>query len=239
MIRPRTLARAGVALVVAAIAVACSSATPTPAAPALGEGAVRFPATDGVMLQGRHFGEGDVGVILAHMFPADQESWAPFAETLAGEGFAAFTFNFRGYPPSEGAKEAERIQADLEGALEHLAERGVSDVFVIGASMGGTAAVNVAARRPFLGVVTLSAPTEFQGLTALEDGQRLAVPALIMAAEDDRTAQQSAAALFEAAAQPRILEIYAGGDHGTDLLYGQYGEQVRQRILDFLAANSP
>ena len=73
----------------------------------------------------------------------------------------------------------------------------------------------------------------------MEDGQRLSVPTLFIAAEDDRTAQQAAAALFEAASQPRLLEIYAGGDHGTDLLNGQYGEQVRTRILDFLAANSP
>ena len=236
---PRALALVVAALLVAVVAVACSSSEPTATPSPLGEDEVRFAATDGVMLQGRHFGEGDVGVILAHMFPADQESWTPFAETLAGEGFTAFTFNFRGYAPSDGSKEAARIDADLEGALEHLAQRGVYDVFVIGASMGGTAAVKVAMGRSLLGIVALSAPAEFQGVTAMEDGQRLSVPTLFIAAEDDRTAQQAAAALFEAASQPRLLEIYAGGDHGTDLLNGQYGEQVRTRILDFLAANSP
>lgn len=225
-----------------ALTLGCSSSTATPTpqtAPIPDDGTVRFDATDGVGLRGRHFGEGDVAVVMAHMAPADQESWAVFAETLAAEGYSVFTFNFRGYPPSDGEKETPRIDADLEGALRYLEGRGASQFFLVGASMGGTAAVKVAAGRPVLGVVAISAPLEFQGLRALESDALLTVPSLFIAAEDDRTAQQSAAALFEATAQPRLLEIYAGGEHGTDLVYGRYGDLVQTRILGFLARYSP
>ena len=51
-----------------------------------------------VTLDGRVFGHGETGVILAHMRPADQTSWYPFAQVLADTGdYTVMTFNFRGY----------------------------------------------------------------------------------------------------------------------------------------------
>lgn len=219
------------------LAAACSGDRPTP--PTQAEGTVGFQATDGVALRGRLFGDGDIAVALAHMYPADQASWAPFAETLAGEGYTAFTFNFRGYPPSGGEKEIPLIDADLEGAVRFLEQRGAAGVFLVGASMGGTEAVKVAARRPVLGVVAVSAPTEFRGLSALGDMARVSAPTLFMAAEDDRGAQVAASTLFDEARQPRLLEVFTGDEHGTDLLYGRFSGQVQERIRAFLAAYTP
>src|SRR5690349_3581201 len=39
-----------------------------------------------IVLNGRLFGHGPTGVILAHSRPADQTAWFPFATTLAGTG---------------------------------------------------------------------------------------------------------------------------------------------------------
>ena len=223
----------------AVLGLSCGSEETTPAAEPLGPGEVTFTTIDGVDLRGRHFGDGEVTVVLAHMFPADQESWKPFAETLAAEGYAAFTFNFRGYAPSSGTREIERIGADLQGALAYLEGMGASKVFLVGASMGGTAAVRVATQRAVLGVVGVSAPTTFRGLDALPPGTEPRSPVLFLAAEDDRAAQQSAAALYDASSAPRLLEVYTGAEHGTDLVYGQHAALVQRRILEFLTANSP
>ncbi len=65
---------------------------------------VSFATDDGVTLGGHLFGKGTSGVILAHMYPADQTSWYPTAERLAQEGFLVLTFDFRGYSDSEGSR---------------------------------------------------------------------------------------------------------------------------------------
>ena len=178
-------------------------------------------------------------MVLAHMFPADQESWREFAEVVAEEGHTALTFNFRGYKPSGGEMEISKIDRDVEAVLRYLCDSGVSGVFLFGASMGGTASVKVAARQDVLGVATLSAPTEFRGLEALAEVGQVTAPKLFIAAEDDGDAQKSAAAYFDAAVQPRLLEIYAGNEHGTRLLEGRHATNVRERLLEFLEVFTP
>ena len=42
-----------------------------------------FTTDDGVTLNGHLFGSGGAGIILAHMYPADQTSWIPTAQRLA------------------------------------------------------------------------------------------------------------------------------------------------------------
>ena len=222
----------GVALLVTLLALAaCSS---DDAAVPLGPDDVRFSATDGTVLRGRHYGSGDVTVVLAHMLPSDQESWVEFAGTLNANGYAAFSFNFRGFNPSEGDKDIDQIDKDLEGALDYLEGQGVEKVVIIGASMGGTAAIKVAAHREVLGLVAISAPLEIQGLSAEEDVAQVSAAKLFFAAEDDRSAQRSAGVLYNAASSPRLLEVFIGSERGTDLLYGQHAEGIQDRIFEFL-----
>lgn len=211
--------------------VACSSdEAPIP----LGPNDVEFSATDGTQLRGRHYGSGDVTVVLAHMLPSDQESWTEFASTLNGEGYAAFSFNFRGFTPSKGDKDIDQIDKDLEGALLYLEGQGVEKIVIIGASMGGTAAVKVAARREVIGIVTISAPLEIQGLSVEDDVSQVTAAKLFFVAEDDRSAQRSAGTLYDASQAPKVLETFTGSEHGTDLLYGRHAEGIQLRIFEFL-----
>ncbi|MBI4234238.1 MAG: alpha/beta hydrolase [Chloroflexi bacterium] len=221
-----------------AAAVATVEEVPHPVTPVAGGfEEVTFATADGVRLAGRVFGKGSLGVVLSHMYPADQESWGPFAETLAKEGYMVLTFNFRGYRPSGGAKEIEKLNQDVEAALELLRGRGAQKVFLIGASMGGTASVQAAARQPVAGLITLSAPTEFRGLDAAAVVAQVEQPKLFIAAEGDKPANQSAARLFQLSTQPRIMQVFQGSEHGTDMLYGKFGSYVQQAILEFLAGD--
>lgn len=195
---------------------------------------VAFESTDGTTLCGRHYGNGDVTVVLAHMRPSDQESWTPLAETLADEGYSAFTFNFRGYEPSGGDKEIGLIDFDLGGALDYLATLGVQRPVLVGASMGGTAAVKAAANRDVAGVIALSASKEIDGLSAVESIDRATAPMLVIVAEDDTSARLDGAAIYDAANEPKLFEVYTGGEHGTDLVFGRHSELVQARILEFL-----
>ena len=231
------------ALLAALAAVACGGEDAAQAAcPAVGASnytPVAFNTKDGVTLCGRVYGAGQPSVVLSHMQPTDQESWAAFAETAAQQGYTALTFNFRGYAPSGGEREISKLDVDVEAAVDFLLGRGAKGIFLIGASMGGTASVKYASREGVLGVAALSAPTEFQGLEALEDAGDVVGPKLFIAAEGDRSAQQAAAAYYEASSEPRILEVYTGSDHGTSLLEGTHAAQVTGRLLEFMEIFSP
>ncbi len=106
----RSQARRILALSVLAVFLACIG-TP-PACRAAEPQPVAFEATDGTPLRGHLFGKGPTGVILAHMYPADQKSWFPLARKLAEEGYLAMTFDFRGYGESGGEKVISEIDRD-------------------------------------------------------------------------------------------------------------------------------
>ena len=195
--------------------------------------AVSFKSTDGVDLKGHLFGKGTTGVVLVHMFPADQKSWFPYARRLAGVGCLALTFDCRGYGESGGQKVIGEIDRDLEGAYQFIQSR-VQKVFLMGASMGGTAAIQVAARKPTAGVVSLSGPVAFRGLDALDAIKKLKAPILLIAAEGDRSAAESARWFSQAAAGPETLLVVPGSEHGTNLLDGPNARKLDEAILQFL-----
>lgn len=197
---------------------------------------VQFTATDGVQLIGHLYGTHGPGVILGHMYPADQRSWAPFAQTLAGAGFRVLTFDCRGYGESEGAKQVAEIDRDMEGAYRYLVGRKMRPVFLVGASMSGTAALLTASRVPVAGVVTLSAPLAFRGLDATAVLGAVRAPKLLIAARDDGDAAATAARIAEAAPGPERVLIVDGSAHGTLLFDGPTATTVADAIKAFLAA---
>ncbi len=208
--------------------------------------AVTFPSADGVQLAGRIFGPDTAtsGVVLAHMFPADQTSWFEFADILGAQGYRALTFDFRGYCPggdggcSQGEKDVASIWQDVQGAVEYVRSQGVKRVALVGASMGGTASLIVASRteNAISAVVTLSAPQAFEGLVAGPDVlQTITAAKLFVAGNGDLTgAANAATAFYDQGGQPKRLEILPSNDHGTDLLNGNQGPNVRQLILTWL-----
>jgi pimeloyl-ACP methyl ester carboxylesterase len=232
-----------------ALLVSCSGGTSSSVdAPAPADSTpVTFVTSDGVKLAGRLFGPADAqaGVVLAHMLPADQTSWYPFAERLASDGYRVLTFDFRGYCPgggggcSQGHKQIEAADVDLQAAVDRLRQEGVQRVGIAGASMGGTAALRVAATDPrgIPAVVTLSAPQSIEGLTAGPDvlAQIAAAKLYIAGLGDPSGAASSADALAAQSPQPVREEIVTSDAHGTDLLTSQQGEHVAELIEAFFA----
>src|SRR5688572_13482413 len=140
-----------------------------------------------IVLDGRVFGDGQTGVILAHMRPADQASWYPFATELARTGdYTVLTFDFRGYGESTGEKQFDRIDTDLEAAYRYMSDDlGVDDVFVVGASMGGTAALVAGPRLDAAGIVSISSPSQFPEIDAELTVGDITSPKLFITSEDD------------------------------------------------------
>mgnify|MGYP000754780488 FL=1 len=104
------------AVALALLITGCSS-NPGPGG---GAAKVSFNTEDGIQLSGHLFGSGDVGVVLSHMKPADQESWWPFARVLKDRGYQALAYDFRGYRDSQGELDIDNIDKDVQAALDLL-----------------------------------------------------------------------------------------------------------------------
>jgi pimeloyl-ACP methyl ester carboxylesterase len=211
---------------------------------------ITFRSTDGVTLAGRLFGpdEGTAGVVLAHMAPSDQSAWYFFANRLGERGYRVLTFNFRGYCPgseagcSEGEKKTAAIWQDLEGAVEALRSEGATRFALVGASMGGTASIIVAAKqgRDIAALITLSAPTAFEGLDAGPSVlAEVSAAKLYIAGHEDVEAAQAVDALYGGSLQPKRPVILTTGDHGTDILTGNQAGIASTEMINWIERYLP
>ena len=240
MIVRRRLFAAGL-LLVTLVAACGDGGTPTAPQAAQGASIESIRTEDGLRLDARLFRAEPAGgsrrlVILLHMYPADQSSWYGLARDLQADGGAsALTLDFRGYGASEGSKDVGKIDRDVRAAIAFARERGFESIALVGASMGGTAAIMVAAEAPVAGVIALSAPVSFSGLEAEPAVQRLSVPLAVLAARGDRAARHSLETFSEQAGlDARHAVLYQGRAHGTDLLTGKTGDEVRTHLRELL-----
>ncbi len=232
--------RPGPALTTTSSSAEVTTTTATTVAPPTGTDAtvppegtpLAFDNADGQRLEGRRFGSGSTFVVLAHMKPATMESWFPFAEELAAEGYSALTFNFRGYGGSEG--DGFAVDIDTIAAIDEALRLGAEKVYVIGASMGGTGAIAASAQRDVAGTVTLSAPARFGEVDAVAAAADLRAPLMLIAAEGDDAYVAQARQIADAAPVDTDVVPVDGSRHGTDL-FVDHGSQLRELILSFIS----
>lgn len=192
---------------------------------------VRFRTEDSEDLWGSIFGDGEIAVILSHMRGRNQTSWFPFARLASTSGYKVMTFDFRGYGKSTGTRDT-RMDRDLEAAVAYVRAKGAKQVILIGASMGGTAAIEIASEIDVQGVAALSPPTSFGRINALGAVSSMLIPLLLIVAENDPPFTSSAREIETAAAATQFLEL-PGQEHGTNL-YSAHIDQVSGILLDFI-----
>lgn len=191
---------------------------------------------DGLTLDGRLFAADATHiVILLHMYQANQESWFDTARMLRERGVSALTLDFRGYGASEGELEPDRFDTDVRAAIAFARARGYERVVLVGASMGGAAAIVTAAEEDIDGVVTLSAPERFRGLDAAEAVARVEAPLAMVAAMGDTSAEHTMSTFEEQRhVEAQWSLLLDGKAHGTDLLATDEGVAVTELLLEFL-----
>ncbi|MGH7949440.1 MAG: alpha/beta hydrolase, partial [Candidatus Binataceae bacterium] len=183
------------------------------------------------------YGRGTTGIILAHMYPADQSDWTDFAQVLAAHGYQALTFDFRGFTESDGSVEVHNADRDLQSAYDFMKLR-VARIFLAGASMGADASILVATREPIVGVILLSTPIRFRGLDVEQAITRVDAPILFIESEGDVLVAGEPQILYRSAHAPKSLKVFAGTAHGTSILRGPYAAQVRSLMLRFIEDHS-
>jgi alpha-beta hydrolase superfamily lysophospholipase len=202
-------------------------------------GDVRFTAADGTKLVGHRFGSGRTAVVLVHQMRGSICQWASYAKRLAGLGYTAFALDLRGYGDSQrrAYPANQRYGGDVAAAVKVVRRLGARKVFLVGASLGGSAAVSAAANtRPSVnGVVSVSGAADLAG--AIGAVPHVQVPSLFIAGADDTDFAKDARRLYAAsAAKDKTLEVLPGAyEHGTRLVAAR--SSVRSLIENFLRAH--
>lgn len=190
-----------------------------PASPPASE-PVTFEAPDGAAIAGSLWAAKTPSIVVfAHMRGSDRSAWNPAIERVLDAGFAALAFDFRGHGESaDGGADLGKIDLDLEAAVGYARARGYSRVFVAGASMGGTAAVAVAARQDLAGVIVMSSPEGFEGIDARSALPSVTEPLLFIVANGDQPYRRAVEAMYQAASGSKRIVLLPGNEHGTNLL---------------------
>jgi pimeloyl-ACP methyl ester carboxylesterase len=171
-------------------------------------------------------GSGSTGLVLANQSGTDLCDWKPLASEWAEHGYRVLIFNYS----------LALADQDVLAAAAELRRRGSGRVFLIGASMGGTAALAAAAaaQPPVAGVISLSGPAAFAGVDAGKAMPKLTVPVLFLVGEFDEPFIDDAKTLYATcAAKDKKLEILPKSNHGTALI----DERVDRQIQTFLTGH--
>ena len=189
-------------------------------------------AGDGTILRIKTYGGSGAAVLLAHDLDGSRGDWAEFAETLSSRGYTVMTFDFRGHGKSAGQRDAALAESDLASALVHMREQlRAPKVLVVGAGMGGIAALRVSARESVSAVAAVSTPETLRGLSAAGAVPLVTAPKLFLAGEGNAADAGAARNLLSLAKDSKELLLVPGNAHGVSLLNNA---QARERLLQFL-----
>ncbi len=198
-------------------------------APGNGTKSVRFASED--RLAGYLMGAGRRFVILAHQSDGDACQMFQLGVELEAAGYRVLALDFSGTGKSRLPASAEtRVAVDLAEAVAYARDRGARSVGVIGASMGGLAALAAGARvqPPMDAVVALSAPTEF-GTEQVPSLRGFPSPLQVYVARDDSYFTADARAFVREDRSAQLI-LLPGFSHGIALV----DDALFARIEQFL-----
>jgi pimeloyl-ACP methyl ester carboxylesterase len=182
-------------------------------------------------------------VVLVHGSSWDALGWRDIAPRFVERGVAALAVNLRGFDGSTG-KTGRYIPGkpwspvtDVKAAISLLRERGVREVALVGASLGGSAALGAAIEEDVESVVTISAPVKAvpDEMSALVRGRKLYVCAI----GDTLGAAPNVLASFKALKPPKQLLFFGGKEHSRGMFAAPYGPEALEAIVDFVARGLP
>ncbi|HEU5368986.1 MAG TPA: alpha/beta fold hydrolase, partial [Ktedonobacterales bacterium] len=201
---------------------------------------VHFQTSDHLQLAGLLYGQGKTAIICSHQSNSSKLIWSAsgIPQRLAQRGYLVLAYDFRGYGESASGGTLN-YDADLRAAITFVGQQGATRIGLLGASMGGTVSLKVAASEPVSAVITLSAPEHFSGIS-VSDGevQAITAPKFFVNSQDDTYAQDTEH-MYTLASQPKQLQMYPGLAHGVAIFDGPYGASLTQLLLDFIAQYAP
>ena len=191
-------------------------------------------------------------VLVCHGNAGNIEARLGCVEFFARTGFAVLLFDYRGYGNSRGRPSEEGTYLDAEAAYEHLisvAGFAPQRILVLGESLGGAVAIELARRRPVAGVILENTFTSLPDVGAklypwfpvrwlarlrFDSAAKIGAlehPVLVVHTADDEVVPfEHGRALFAAAREPKRFLATEGSHNGGGFLRRK---AWRDEVVDF------
>jgi dienelactone hydrolase len=182
-------------------------------------------------------GEGPVGVVIANTLTGYHCDWLMWADHLVKRGFRVAVFEYGVVPQTVGIPAMlDRGSDEMAAVGAGLRKLGTQKVVYAGGSLGGSVALVTAVdpAAEAAGVISLSG-----GLDGMEElAERLSVPALYAAAEEDTGGGVAdlARSLHKATPEGRsTLLVYPGAQHAGEMFTDKrYADELQAKLEAFL-----
>jgi len=176
--------------------------------------------------------------ILVHGQNWDGSGWREVAPRFASRGVPALALNLRGYDGSTGKTNRYRPDkpwsavTDLRATKALLRSRGVEEIALVGASMGGYAVLASSWERDVECVVSISAPV--RAITDEMSGRVSGRKLYVCADRDTLGAAAHVLASFAALERPKTLVMFGGREHSRAMFAAPYGDEAVGAIVEFV-----
>jgi len=176
--------------------------------------------------------------ILVHGQNWDGSGWREVAPRFASRGVPALALNLRGYDGSTGKTNRYRPDkpwsavTDLRATKALLRSRGVEEIALVGASMGGYAVLASSWERDVECVVSISAPV--RAITDEMSGRVSGRKLYVCADRDTLGAAAHVLASFAALERPKTLVMFGGKEHSRAMFAAPYGDEAVGAIVEFV-----
>lgn len=206
--------------------------------------ATTLTTSDGVYLSALVLGKGTKGILLAHEQGYNICSFLDMGAELADSGYLVVIPEYRNHGASQYFSEDNRsIDLDAEAALSELKRLGAKDVFLAGASCGGSTAIIAGVRQelPIKGLIILSSPAQCGPHDAIPGVKNISAPSLFVFSPGDYggSIEKHVRQLYQASgATDKELVVDESGYHGTDMYHkGEHGDTLRSKLIAFINRN--
>lgn len=194
---------------------------------------VSFITDDQATIYAEYQKRGPHAVLLAHGAIFNKESWGKFEQDLLAQNYTVLAIDFRGYGKSTSGDQSRALYKDILAGVQFLkTEQGISEITLLGASMGGAAAAKASVHAMpgnINQLILLSPASIFQP-------EKLKGQLLFIASKDEYLAKALQTS-FEKAPQPKELTLIPGNAHAQHIFKTPQAEQLTKIVLDFLADN--
>lgn len=202
-------------------------------------------ASEGETLQADLYGSlpSRRAAVLVHGQSWDASGWREIAPRFVSRGIPALALNLRGYDGSSGKTNdfAPPVPwspiADLRAAKALLRERGVREIALVGASMGGHAILASSFEADVECIVSVSAPVSAvpDELSRKITGRKLFVCADRDSLSGDRPVAPHVLRCFDVVDRPKTLLMFGGSEHARGIFAAPYGPEALDAIVAFVA----
>ncbi|HLO84369.1 MAG TPA: alpha/beta hydrolase [Nostocaceae cyanobacterium] len=222
---------------------------PQPASYQDSQNIIKLPSADNTKISAIYLpnSEARYTILYAHGNAEDLGDIQEVLEKLRKWGFSVFAYDYRGYGTSEGTPNESHAYQDIETAYNYLTQNlriPPEKIIVLGRSVGGGSAVDLASKKPVAGLIMESAFTSafrvvvpvpilpFDKFTNLEKIKKVKCPVLVLHGRlDDTIPFSHGEKLFAAAPLPK-LALWVDEANHNDLIWVA-GDKYREKLQEF------